>query len=533
MIGVVAGAADHEVVRELFELFKTPWEFYREGVSYDAVLFAGEPDRSVSAKLVLIYSGNALQHDQQGAVQAVGNSSYRDLLYKGRRLPIYGKLTTFTEARSSELVAKTEPHSSGLHVHRAGEQVVVRVGYDLFSEIRTLLSFGQPSENSLVPTVELHIAILRNLIVSAGIELTEIPPVPKGYSFIVCLTHDVDHPLLRNHGWDHTALGFLYRALLVSPLNFIKGRLGFSGLLRNWWAAIKLPFVQVGFAKDFWSNFDERYLELEEGIPSTYFVIPFRDHPGKRSDGAAPGFRAAKYGARDVADTLRRLSKADCEISLHGLDAWIDTDRGREELQEIRSITGSENIGVRMHWLYFDKNSPATLEEAGAAYDSTVGYNDTVGYRAGTTQVYKPFNAKNLLELPMHAMDTAFFYPNYLNVSAERALELLDELFDNAAEFGGCMTINWHDRSVAPERLWGDVYKNLIDRAKTRGALFLTAKAAVSWFRERRAIRFSGGCEGNWNESQVGSLQLRRTKHSLPTNDLSGGLSSELQATGR
>lgn len=534
MIGVVVNPSDHEVVREFFELFKTPWEFYRETASYDVVLCAGEPDRATSARLVLIYSGDALSHGtQQAAKQISGNGTYTDLTYKGRRLPIYGKTAVFSEPRLTDFVAAGEHGASVFHVCEFGAQTVVRVGYDLFAEIRFLLTVGQPAVNSLVPAVEIHIAILRDLIVGAGTELIEIPPVPKGYSFIVCLTHDVDHPLLRSHGWDHTTLGFLYRALVVSPLNIIKGKLGFGGLLQNWMAALKLPFVQLGLAEDFWANFAKSYLELERGVPSTYFVIPFRDHAGKKSGGAAPGFRAAKYGARDIADTITNLNHAGCEVSLHGLDAWTDSDCGRKELQEIRSITGATDVGIRMHWLYYDKNSPAILEEAGAAYDSTVGYNDTVGYRAGTTQIYNPLNSKHMVELPMHAMDTAFFYPNYLDVSAEEALTLLDELFDNAAEFGGCVTINWHDRSVAPERLWGEVYKKLIDSARTKGALFLTAKDAVCWFKQRRAATISTDSDVNWSQAEQGSLQLRRTKQSFSARALNGGLNSELQATSR
>ena len=48
---------------------------------------------------------------------------------------------------------------------------------------------------------------------------------------------------------------------------------------------------------------------------------------------------------------------------------------------------------MRMHWLYYDQQSPGVLEKAGAVYDSTIGYNETVGYRAGTTQAYKPLEA--------------------------------------------------------------------------------------------------------------------------------------------
>ncbi len=110
-----------------------------------------------------------------------------------------------------------------------------------------------------------------------------------------------------------------------------------------------------------------------------------------------------------------------------------------------------------MHWLYYDQQSPSALETAGAAYDSTIGYNETVGYRAGTTQVYKPLDVSRLLELPLHVMDTALFYPSYLGLSPQEARALLGRMVDNAVHFGGCLTINWHDRSLAPERLWGEM----------------------------------------------------------------------------
>ncbi len=52
------------------------------------------------------------------------------------------------------------------------------------------------------------------------------------------------------------------------------------------------------------------------------------------------------------------------------------------------------------------------------------------------------------------------------------------------------MTINWHDRSIAPERLWDGFYLDLLDELKRRDAWFLTAAQAVAWFRRRRSARF-------------------------------------------
>jgi peptidoglycan/xylan/chitin deacetylase (PgdA/CDA1 family) len=261
-------------------------------------------------------------------------------------------------------------------------------------------------------------------------------------------------------------------------------------VLKNWAATIKLPLIYLGFAKDFWREFSDRYLEIEKGARSTFFIIPFKDRPGKTSAGPAPAFRAASYEAREVADAIHKLVDAGCEVGLHGIDAWLDSSEGKKELEEIRRLTGTRETGVRMHWLYFNKKSPEVLEEAGAAYDSTVGYNETIGYRAGTTQAYKPLGANRILELPMHIMDTALFYPDHLGLSAEGARVLFDRMAENAVRFGGCLTINWHDRSVAPERLWGTCYRDFVQDLKARGAWLTTACEAVSWFRKRRSVEF-------------------------------------------
>jgi hypothetical protein len=143
-----------------------------------------------------------------------------------------------------------------------------------------------------------------------------------------------------------------------------------------------------------------------------------------------------------------------------------------------------------MHWLYFDQRSPAVLEKAGVAYDSTFGYNETVGYRAGTAQVYKLLGTTQLLELPLHVMDTALFYPTHLELSTKQANLILRQMMNNAAHFGGVLTINWHDRSVAPERMWDACYRDLLADLKSRGAWFSTAGQAVSWFRKRRLAAF-------------------------------------------
>jgi hypothetical protein len=489
MIGVVANSSEEAAVREFFELFKTPWEFYQPHRKYEVILCAGGGNvDEYAAGLVLVYSGRKLPLDATEYVRIADNGKGECTLpYKGFRIPIYGDHLSFRE-NTGVLPAHEFPTMAIYRCQSRGREVV-RIGYDLFAEVRKLLTNGQPAGNAAIPALELHIALLRDLIVRSGIPVAEIPPVPDGYRFIACLTHDVDHPMIRRHKFDHTMFGFLYRAICGSLIAALRGRATWRNVWTNWVAASKLPLIYLGLVEDYWAGID-RYTAMEGGAHSSFFVIPFKGRPGESQHGTAPSGRAARYGAADISDQIRSLTSAGCEIGLHGIEAWADSSRASNELEEIRKITGKQEIGVRMHWLYFDEQSPVTLERAGASYDSTVGYNETIGYRAGTLQAYKPLGTSHLIELPMHVMDTALFFPGYLNLSADEAQERVGHLIDNAIQFGGSLTVNWHDRSIAPERLWGDFYVDLVTELRARGAWLTTAGQAVAWFRKRRSAVF-------------------------------------------
>ncbi|MGH7941984.1 MAG: hypothetical protein ACREE6_00935 [Limisphaerales bacterium] len=488
MIAVLAQEEDHPAVREFFELFKTPWEFYRGDCEYSVVLCATDAIPTGSGKVVIAFGSVENSFDRAIATKIRSRQSGGMVLYGRTRIPIYGNCLVFESSVPGLLTHDSACGAVALTTVRGG-QTVIRIGFDLFQEFKYLLTQGQPAGHAAIPTLELHIALLRSLILMCSIPIVEIPPVPDGHNFITCLTHDMDHLGIRNHKFDHTMLGFLYRATMGSILDVWRGKKDWRQARANWLAVARLPLVQLGLAADFW-NQPDRYREIEKEQNSTFFVIPKRGEPGIDSRGKRPRRRAASYDAMEYSDVLKKLQFAGDEIGVHGIDAWRDSAAGREEQEIVCGLTGAAETGVRMHWLYFDEHSPSILEAAGFSYDSTLGYNQTIGYRAGTTQVFKPLTTATLMELPMHVMDTALFYPNYLNLTPERAHEAIRPLIENAMHFGGALTVNWHDRSIAPERLWDGPYQELLEQLRARGACFLTAGRAVSWFRKRRAAVF-------------------------------------------
>jgi hypothetical protein len=283
--------------------------------------------------------------------------------------------------------------------------------------------------------------------------------------------------------------GFLYRSTVGGMRNMLRGRISVPRLLQTWRAVASLPFVYLGWARDFWEPF-EWYLNVERNLPATYFLIPFKDRTGDRVPGPHASRRAAAYDVTDLRDWATTLQKEGCELGVHGIDAWHSTEKGRAELERVAEITQQCSIGIRTHWLLQDSRTIELLEEAGFAYDSTAGYNETVGYRNGTTQVFRPLGSRTLLELPMHIQDGALFYPQRLDLSESQAQERCQPLIDHARNNGGVLTLLWHDRSHGPERFWGDFYLGLLRTLRSLDVWFGTAGQVVGWFRKRREVWF-------------------------------------------
>lgn len=489
MIGVLSSDDEARAVEEFFQLFKTPWEFWAPHNNYDLVIATREEiPHDVSANALLIYHSHAIGFDDQIGVVTESPKECGWLEWQGVDFPVYGNLMAFQSNGRPLIRSKQTSEVVGSAI-AGSERPTVRIGFDLFSEVAFLLTHGQPAENARFATLDIHISLLRAIMRSLEVPFVEVPPVPYGYDFMACLTHDVDFVGVRDHKWDHTMWGFLYRSSVGSFLNALAGRLPWSKCLQNWTAALSLPLVHLGFREDFWLEFD-RYREIEKKFGSTFFFLPFKDVAGTLGSTSAPKRRAAKYELAGIKEQIAELLENGCEVGLHGIDAWQNVQSAQIERSRICELTAQSDLGARMHWLYWTESSPKTLEDAGLTYDSTFGYNDAVGFRAGTAQPFCPLSAKRLLELPLNIQDSAMFYSGRMMLSEAEALNTCRDLIHTMYLSGGALTVNWHTRSLSPERLWGDFYTELLREIQKYHVWFGTAQEIVRWFRERRALRF-------------------------------------------
>ena len=153
----------------------------------------------------------------------------------------------------------------------------------------------------------------------------------------------------------------------------------------------------------YWS-FD-RILEDERrcGASSTFFLLADHAH---EFDGAA-----VESYERLRPRLVETLQDAEAEVGLHGsYSAADDAGRIAREKERLEKLSGPVQ-GQRYHYLRVDPHrNLGALEAAGFAYDSSLGFGDAVGFRAGIAHPFRPWDferdaPRGLVEVPLAAMD--------------------------------------------------------------------------------------------------------------------------------
>jgi len=349
---------------------------------------------------------------------------------------------------------------------------------DVFQKVADLLNTGRPHQHE--PACDILLDKLRSQL-SEKTVLAEIPPAPYDHPYMVALTHDVDVTSVRECRFG--TVGYAaWRCILQGEAA----------------AGTRILLARCGIGTDPWALFSAwKMLEAGLGVRSTFFFIPKKGDPGI----LAHRYRAVRYTI--PAGVVEDLTTGGWEAGIHGIDNW--TSAGKSRREEVAALgRDHRNPGNRTHWLLADAMSFRVLDEAGYAYDSTFGYNDDAGFRAGTTQVYRPRGTTNLLELPLHIQDlgllgTSCFAPSAggweripcRNLDMPAARSFCDRIIGYAKQYGGVITLLWHYENITPPRDWSNLYSDMVKQAVSDGAWVTTAGQIVDWFRSRRGASLS------------------------------------------
>jgi hypothetical protein len=280
------------------------------------------------------------------------------------------------------------------------------------------------------------------------------PEYPDQKPFAVCLSHDIDE---------------LYRTIRT------KAAMALVLPNENRFTAVQEAIPQMRSKKlPLWNFSDIMALEEKYGARSSfYFMVQERGDPDYN------------YPIRDCKTIVGELSDGGWEVGLHGgHTTYKNQAEMKEKKQKLEKVLNKSVVGYRNHYLRFKvPDTWENLYQAGFLYDTTLGYNDCVGFRGGICHPFRPFNLTsgnevNLLEIPLTIMDTTLF--GYMNLDLNASWEIVRQLIDTVEKYHGTISILWHNSSF-----FGDqrkFYETILKYCREKNAWMASGKEVAQWW---------------------------------------------------
>lgn len=305
------------------------------------------------------------------------------------------------------------------------------------------------------------------------------PVWPGGKPFAVCLTHDVDHVSL----YSYRQSARIYARDLTTSKSLSRKARCLINLGRNVVQAIRHASAQDPL------HCFERWLEAEAnvGARSTFFFWPGWGSVSKHHSSDCTyelSDRVVFDGQKcTVAEMIREIDHRGWEIGLH--PSWYSFN----ELSEMKSQKAAlekaldhEVVSVRQHFLHYDiRITPRIQAKAGFLYDSTLGFNDNIGFRFGTSYPWRPYDLQAevelpIMEVPLIVQDGAMLKPEKgMRLDGETAFQYVAQLTESIERVGGILTLLWHPNYL-DNPIWWNLYLRVLAYLKEKNAWFGTVQ---------------------------------------------------------
>jgi hypothetical protein len=163
-----------------------------------------------------------------------------------------------------------------------------------------------------------------------------------------------------------------------------------------------------------------------------------------------------------ILDLIAAIRRRGHDIGTHGsYESWLDAEQLRKERLALERAAAAAGVPTtvtenRQHYLRWDAaRTPALLQDAGYAADSTGGYADSPGFRYGTARPFPMWDlhasrSLRVRQRPLVVMESSIVSPLYLGMGySEAAWDLFHTLKCRSLDSGGDFTFLWHNNHLA------------------------------------------------------------------------------------
>lgn len=328
----------------------------------------------------------------------------------------------------------------------SGKQELQKTEKDNFGRFTFKNSIQEKINFCTLPLVNYYFDILKT-----AIEIAYSTKIEFNHSYTATLTHDIDEV---TSAWKHRA-----RLLFHSKKRMASVKSIISHLI--------IPFTP-------WKNLNELVEFYEKNdIKSSFFFLTRDNKVGaiKNAD--------YKIDSSYILHAMKEIKTNLHEIGIHG--SYRTHDQSDQFIYEIEQIPVEIN-GGRFHFLQFDmQHSPRVIEKAKLQYDSTLGFQESVGFRNSICTPfylydYKKERAYDFLEIPLNVMDCTFAFQKYMDLPPTKSIEVISTLIAETKKFNGNLCVNWHNTfySEYQNSEWKNFYHDLVILLMEENFIFLT-----------------------------------------------------------
>jgi Family of unknown function (DUF7033) len=330
--------------------------------------------------------------------------------------------------------------------------------YDYYESFQYRIGFTD------IPPVDRYCEILANMLRKAYPEFVFKSIWPEGKDFAISLSHNVEY-------WNVWSQNIENKSKQNKQIQ--------KDTIHYFWKSFIHKFSRIFFTDP--TKLVKHIIHREKALKasSSFFLLTKSDFADERRN----YFKNAEY-LQQINDLLKNSS-----VNLQGSkEAGFQFDFLPQELQKLSGFSAN---GFRVRYLNFNYQSLFTvLEKAEVKYDSSIGFDEKIGYRAGISYPFHPFNLLenrpfDVLGIPLIAMDLAMRKQTDSNYrkAKRRFGQLLDKSHKHRSHFSVC----WHTHLFDPIDYprWSKIYWQILKSGKSQNAWLCSLDKLYNYWQNR------------------------------------------------
>lgn len=316
------------------------------------------------------------------------------------------------------------------------------------------------------------------------------PIWPDNAPFAVCLTHDVDVISAHSPRSNLRRIRHIFRTWKQQKLK--------QNMILMVEAMENSARGLLGHSVDPFHHFEDWLaVEADVGAHSTFFFTPESTIENHSSDCWYKYSDSLQFESRKivVSELIQELDRRGWEIGLHpSWSASKNVEIMRSQKAQLENVLGHSVVSVRQHWLNFDNyKTPGVQTAVGFKYGSTLGFNDNIGFRRGTSYPHYLVDLINnrtlpILEVPLIIQDGAMFHHRKgLRLNLDMGMKYIQKLANQVSETGGVLTLLWHPNTINQPHYW-KAYQSSLRLLQSMGAWFGSVREIGEWWEKNNSI---------------------------------------------